>query len=152
MPKKKEQPKEEFANEIPVELHSPVLTEEEAAPAFRVERVVESGTSGAKMHPSIIGGVCEFCGPAEYDHHSPQRPVKELRVDPLTQVGRCKHYNGVQIRCTYCPVSADWQGNINSRIHTVYEYPEGSGNLIVHCDAMECRGAHINRFTNRRNI
>ncbi len=156
MPKKRVEEQVETQEELtpstPLEMHSPLLSEKEAEPALRVERLVESGTMGARMLPKVVGGVCEFCGPAEYDHSSPQRPVNELRFEPLTQMGHCKHYKGLQLRCSYCPLSSDWPGNIQSRIHTIYEYPAGSGNLIVHCDAMECRSAHIKRFSTRRNV
>lgn len=134
-----EVPKEVVKEELPVQKK------------YNVERTVERGPIAAKKLPRILSGVCEFCGPGLYDQRtSPMTLVDNWTVDPDTQIGRCDHYRGVRIQCSYCPLSADWKENILRRPHYVFESPWTPGSLIVCCDDMNCRAKHTNR-ANRGN-
>ena len=114
----------------------------------KVEMRVESAGVPATVMPKILAGVCEFCGPGRYDpRKSPGELVENYRVDPDTQLGNCQHYKGIRMRCSYCPISADWKDNIIHRSHNVYVSPLNPQELIVVCDDMRCQDKHIKRFT-----
>lgn len=145
----------------PENVEIPVTPEEEQsipAPVVEVmdevkfipERIGEGGAAEARKMPSIIAGVCENCGSGEYDSKSsPQRQVADWTVHPETQLGRCKHYNGVKIRCTYCPLNTNWSDVVRHRRFNIWEYPVGSKRLILLCDDMNCVSKHLSRVQSK---
>ena len=113
----------------------------------KVEMRVEQGVMAAKVLPQIVAGVCEFCGPGLYNPRtSPMKLVEDWRVDPDTQIGKCQHYNGIKMRCSYCPISTDFKNNVEHRRHNVFVSPLNPQELIVVCDDMRCQDKHTKRF------
>lgn len=159
MPKKKTEgntePLDPMPDEIQVKVDEPVIEEAIRAqsqpvmvsetPKYSVEREGESGAISAKKLPNVIAGVCEFCGPGEYDHSSPQRMMVDWTVHPETQKGKCQHYKGITIRCSYCPLNAEWTDNIRHRQHLIFESPWDPTKLIIVCSDMACRDKHVKR-------
>jgi formylmethanofuran dehydrogenase subunit E len=68
--------------------------------------------------PSIIGGVCEFCG------------------EPYNQ---CKHYKGIDIFCSYC-LRKDMIPWRRLRIFNI------NGELLVLCDDYTCEDKHNKKY------
>jgi len=141
-----EEPKTPEEVQVPVEAPKVEVAPEVERVIPKVDSIVDRGVLNVESLPFIKTGTCEFCGAAEYDHSSPQKPVKLLTVDPETQIGRCQHYNGVQIRCSYCPANADWAGNIKHRNHKVFKHPYEPNKLVVVCSDMSCADKNARRF------
>ena len=142
MPKKKieEGPKEEPKVELPA---VPV----EESPKYETYTSVRYGAKPATKLPDIIGGVCEFCGPAKYNISGTSPTIAEdYRVDQDTQVGKCIHYKGIKVRCSYCPTNANWRGNIYNRRHLVYIDPDNPKQLIMVCDDQQCQDKHWKKY------
>ena len=117
----------------------PAVAEPVPLRTFHVDRKVESGYPGAKKLPTVRGGICEFCG------------VLDNKVAAHLQFTLCPHYEGVDLKCTYCPPESDWKHVLSKRKLQIFEFPEGSGNLVVVCDDISCRDKHKKRFQVGRN-
>lgn len=139
---KNEEPREELPEEQKPEEGSDTAMAPLANPqplrTFRVERRVESGFPEAQKLPRIIGGICEFCG------------VIDNTKPSYLQYTLCEHYAGVGMRCTYCPPEADLEDVITHREFKIFEFPIGSGSLVVVCDDIRCVDKHIKRFQTGR--
>ena len=152
----------------------PKAVEEPKVPT--VEVTVEGATTALKVYPQIRCGVCEFHGApygvvnmqtltGRCSHfcpndpicpHSkngcPKRPVYRIVDGEQVQVGvegDCRHnhnYNGLQIRCSYCPRDADMRAVIKSRVINVYGHPDNPNKLIMVCSDYRCRQKHLQRF------
>lgn len=87
------------------------------------------------IYPQIIGGICEYCG-----------VMDRLKPDYL-QYTLCPHFKGVgEVRCSYCPGTANPIDVIKQRRIVVHGSPFKTGELIAVCDAYTCSGAHEKRF------
>lgn len=123
---------------------APVETKSER----RVRLMLEGTSPQAKHHPTVRGGICDFCGIID--------PKKPSEVQYLL----CPHYRDLAeqesvpgykgLRCSYCPMglnAANLTDILLHRIFQVYELLEKPGELIVCCDDLRCRDKHIRRFT-----
>jgi hypothetical protein len=135
--------------EIPVEpipIPTPVIPPK---PVYGTERLLSGSAVSTPRLPDVIGGVCSYCGPGKFDAKASGHPkmIEDLTVDPVTQIGRCEHYSGVQVRCSYCPDSANFAENVKHRRHVVHVSPYDPNKLIFVCDDQACATKHIQKFT-----
>lgn len=91
--------------------------------ARSIERVVEGRAVPAIVHPQIRGEICENCGV----HYS-----------------QCKHYQGMEMRCSYCPPGRDT--DIKQKTLFVYSLPANPHVLITCCEDYRCVDKHQKRF------
>lgn len=120
-----------------------------------VELVVENAVVKAKVWPRIIGGVCEFCG-GEIMNPEKGTVVGSYRLfgypDPnntedfmdYNKFGKCRHYKGEKIRCSYCRGDAR---RLVRRTLNVFSLPETPNKLIVVCNDYKCQKKHTERFS-----
>lgn len=88
-----------------------------------------------KHLPEIRGGICEFCG------------VLDNKLPSEVQYQLCPHFRGLgQIRCTYCPDTADPNQVIGHSVIHVMEHPDNPDVIIAVCNSYECEKKHQARF------
>lgn len=123
------------------------VTEHEQAPAtapvvqelaqpqrrLRIERQGSATVPLAVRLPEVRSGVCEFCG------------IIDPRFTDF-QYKLCGHYRGMELRCSYCPETADTHSvNYKSRLQ-IWIHPDRPDTLIVVCNSYDCSKAHRERF------
>lgn len=101
---------------------------------MRVERMGDIASPVTAYYPQVRGGVCEFCG------------VLDPRLPGAEQYKLCPHYRGQQLRCTYCPPSANVQEVIAHSVLNVRGHPTDPSALVVFCDSFNCSQKHEQRF------
>lgn len=133
------------------EEHFETVAEAPKGPRYTVENQAQYDTVQGKRLPQVRAGVCEHCGPGQYQRGtSPLKMVEDWTVVPETQMGRCEHYKGIRIRCVYCKPSSDWAHNIRVRSHTIWEHSKEPGTIIICCDDMNCRAEHHKRLARKQ--
>lgn len=100
----------------------------------QVERQSSSGSAQVNFFPEVRGGVCEMCG------------VIDANQPSTMQYKLCKHYRGMQLRCTYCPQTKDSDDVIYHARLQIAEHPDNPDKLVVWCDSYDCSKKHIARF------
>lgn len=80
----------------------------------------------SRKFPTIYGGVCEECG--VIDNNQPGEAQYKL----------CKHYQGRDMRCSFCKESADHDEVIRMSTLLVKEDPYAPGQLVTLCGSYEC--------------
>lgn len=100
----------------------------------RIERQGDQTVPMVRRHPSVTGGVCEFCG------------ILDKNTPSEYQYRLCPHYRGMSLRCTYCPPSKDPDQVVYHAKLNIYDHPT-SGDLVVVCNSYDCTSKHQKRFT-----
>lgn len=138
-----------------------------------VEVLVENAMTETKVFPQIRAGVCEFHG-TPYGIVDPNtlkgRCRHECKTDPLCPhsrsgcesdsrtwryangVGYCKHehhYQGVPIRCTYCPADVNVREMLKTRTLSVFQSPSDARRFVIVCSDYRCRQKHLQRFNQK---
>lgn len=103
-------------------------------PVAQFERRGQVAAPIVARYPSVIGGVCEYCG--VLDNHQPSKDQYKL----------CPHYKGAEIRCSYCDPSKDPEHVIEHAKMIVVGHPTQPGVRIAVCDNISCVQAHQKRF------
>lgn len=102
---------------------------------MQLERQGQKSVPVTRMLPRVIGGVCEFCG------------IKDPNRESVEQYLLCPHFAGIgELRCTYCPETADPVEVIRKGNIKVHEHPDRPGTWIAVCDSYTCSDAHTKRF------
>ena len=100
-----------------------------------LERIGAKSAPYTRMKPHVIGGVCEFCG--VLDNLQPSE----------NQYLLCPHFKDIgELRCSYCPATADPIEVIKKADMKVHEHPDKPGVWIAVCDSYNCARAHETRF------
>jgi len=87
-----------------------------------------------KRYPEVRGGVCEFCGTMDRNYPSEY------------QYKLCQHYNGMDLRCSYCDKNKD-PNEINKTLTlNVADHPVYPNHLIVWCNSYACSKKHLERY------
>jgi hypothetical protein len=107
---------------------------EEETRVRTVERRGALRVPSTRRWPRVIGGICEFCG------------VIEPKLPSTDQYKLCKHYKGMELRCTYCDETKDPTEVVGHHRLNVAEHPEHPEKLVVWCGDYKCRQAHEKRF------
>ncbi len=79
-----------------------------------------------RVFPAIIAGTCEHCG--TLDKNQPGDYQYKL----------CPHYRGMDMKCTFCPLSENQEEVVRARTILVREDPFMPGNLVTCCTGTEC--------------
>lgn len=104
---------------------------------MQLERQGAKSVPLTRMLPRVIGGVCEFCG------------VVNPGALSQEQYLFCPHFKGIgELRCSYCPETADPVEVIRKSNIKVHEHPDRPGTWIAVCDSYTCAKAHTERFEN----
>lgn len=105
-----------------------------------LERMGAQSVPMSRVKPTVIGGVCEYCGTVDN-----QQP-------PEVQYQLCQHFRDLRaqgmeiLQCSYCPASSNPIDVIKKgRIH-VHEHPDKPNVWIAVCDSYNCTLAHEKRF------
>lgn len=85
-----------------------------------------SGGLTTRLHPRIIGGVCEYCG------------VLDSNVEGKYQYKLCKHYKDREMKCSFCKESADHDDVIRQSTLLVKDDPYNPGFLVTLCGRFDC--------------
>lgn len=93
---------------------------------LRLTRPGESSELLARSFPNIKGGVCDYCG------------VIDKNVPGHLQYKLCPHYQGMEMKCTFCKETADHTDVIRMSDLIVKEDPYAPGNLVTLCQGYEC--------------
>lgn len=88
----------------------------------------------SRIFPQVRGGQCEFHGTLD-----PYQPGDK-------QYKLCDCYRGMDLKCVYCPPSADQDEVVKKSILNVHEHPNRPGELIVRCGEFDCLKAHEKAF------
>lgn len=100
-----------------------------------LERQGQYSVPMTRMKPKVIGGICEHCG--VLDGNSPSE----------VQYLLCPHFKEIgELRCSYCPESADPVEVIKKANIKVHEHPDKPNTWIAVCDSYNCGNAHQKRF------
>lgn len=100
-----------------------------------LERVGAKSVPFTRMKPHVIGGVCEFCG------------IMDNTQPSEVQYMLCPHFKDIgEIRCSYCPESANPIDVIKKANIKVHEHPDRPNMWIAVCDSYNCTRAHELRF------
>jgi len=119
----------------PVVQERPAETPAQPQPrVFKVERKGASRVGASVRHPRVIGGTCEFCG--VIDKNQPAHVQYKL----------CKHYRGMELRCSYCDETANPDEVAAHHKLNVAEHPDNPDVLVVWCGSYKCSDAHTKRF------
>lgn len=130
-----------------------------------VDEYVDSGVKPYFFRPSIICGICEHCGSIEYvGGDVTQRKNKDGEAEYDYKGGKwqtldateCKHYKGLQIRCTYCGEQftglktklGKFAEILATRIVYVMSFVDQPKKVVMYCDSFECKEKHIRRMHN----
>lgn len=103
-----------------------------------VERQGASATPYTERYPKVVGGVCEFCGVMDGNYRAED------------QYKLCTHYQGMQLRCSYCDASKDPDEVVGHASLNIAGHPDNPDKLIVWCDSFKCSEKHLQRFDNAR--
>ncbi len=103
-----------------------------------IERQSSSGAPVTERFPKVIGGVCESCGVIDGAYRAEE------------QYKLCRHYQGMQLRCSYCDPSKDPDEVIAHAELKVAAHPDNPDKLIVWCDSFRCSEKHLERFDTSR--
>jgi len=133
-------------------------------PQIRVGVCEFHGSPHGNVDLNTLKGRCRHdCKTDPYCPHSKTgceyRDILELDKENNTMVvvgkeKRCRHehnYQGLSIRCSYCPQNADMRGVIKSRTLYVFMNPQNPGKLIVVCSDYRCQDKFQRQYV-RRNV
>lgn len=132
----------------------------------QLENDDEYTDNGMRPHffrPAIICGICEHCGSSEYVGGQVKKVTNEQGEAGHQYSGgkwearnatMCKHYGGLDIRCTYCTEKftglttklGKFAEILATRIVYVMSFVEQPKKVIMYCDAFECKEKHIKRM------
>lgn len=80
----------------------------------------------SRVYPRVLGGQCEFCGTIDKDQPGQY------------QYKLCPHYQGLDLKCVYCPPEKDQDDVVRTSRLNVREHPYRPGELLVWCQSFEC--------------
>ena len=99
-----------------------------------IERQGQRAEAYSEYYPQVRGGVCEFCG------------VIDNKQSSTVQYKLCKHFKGMDLRCSYCPATADPEQVVYHSVINIHGHPDNPNKLVVVCDSYNCSRAHEVRF------
>ena len=108
-------------------------------PSKKIERAGASRSAYTRRWPRVIGGQCEACG------------VMDRNAPPEAQYKLCPHYQGLELRCSYCDELQDPNQVIIHNAMNIAEHPDDPDKLVVWCNSYKCLEAHKKRFTASAN-
>lgn len=93
---------------------------------LRMSAPGQSGNVRARIFPRIVGGTCEKCGVIDHNY-----PGSE-------QYKFCEHYQGRDIKCSFCKPNVDHADKVRMSDMYMFEDPYLPGNLVGLCRSYEC--------------
>lgn len=127
------------------------------------DEYTDSGVRSHFFRPAIICGVCEHCGSSEYVGGEVKKVTNGQGELEHRYAGghweerdatMCKHYSGLDIRCTYCQEKftglktrlGKFAEILATRIVYVMSFVDQPKKVIMYCDSFECKEKHIKRM------
>lgn len=106
---------------------------------MRIGRNGEGATIASRAFPRILAGTCEHCGVIRND----------LPGD--VQYKYCKHYAGMDMKCSFCKETANHPEVVRMSEMLVREDPYAPGQLVTLCKSYECTRKYEQKYhlTNR---
>lgn len=99
-----------------------------------LERQGADTVSYSRRFPQVRGGQCEFCG------------TIDKRYPSHLQYKLCSHYQGMELKCSYCPREKDQEEVLRISKLNVAEHPHRPGVIIAWCNSTDCSSKHLERF------
>lgn len=93
---------------------------------MQIGRTGEGTTLSSRRFPDIRGGVCEECG------------VIDNTKPGDVQYKFCKHYAGMDMKCSFCKETANHPDVVRQSTMVVREDPYSPGQLVTLCGSYEC--------------
>lgn len=99
-----------------------------------ISRFGEGTNLASRQHPDIRAGTCEHCG------------VIDSTKPGDIQYKFCKHYAGMDMKCSFCKESANHPEVVRMSKMIVRDDPFVPGRLIALCGSYECTRKYEQKY------
>ena len=101
---------------------------------MRVGRTGDNSNLQSVPFPTIYAGTCEHCG------------VVDANYPGDVQYKFCKHYSGMDMKCSFCKESANHPEVVRMSKLLVREDPYMPGTLVTLCGSYDCTRKYEQKY------
>src|SRR5262245_58081989 len=100
----------------------------------QVARFGPGTTLVSRSYPRVLAGTCEHCG------------VLNPNVAGELQYKFCPHYNGMELKCSFCKENADHPQVVRMSEMLVRDDPHNPNQLVVLCKSYDCMRKYEEKY------